>query len=339
MRTSGALALTLVIAACGPRRDQDHDPDKVERIHVGSGVKHVGSAAQPIFDPSNPGSGQGWGSGAADRAHELARGAYVVDASGCLVCHTAMGPGGPDVANAGAGGLEMPGTIGTWRSPNITPDKATGIGNWTDDQIARAIREGTRPDGTQLYSIMPYALYNRMTDRDIAAVVAFVRTLKPVARVVAANKNLKFPHFAVPMPPNAPDEHSDTLKHGEYLATLMLCAHCHQTPSKDGPPATDHMFSGGLDMTITALGTGKLYAPNITPDADTGIGKWTEQQIFTTLKTMIRPDSRLIAPPMLMLQSGWSKLTDADLHAVATYIHQVPAIKNQVPPSTFKLKR
>ncbi|HET9992290.1 MAG TPA: cytochrome c, partial [Kofleriaceae bacterium] len=292
----------------------------------------------PAFDPSDPGTGQGWGSGSAAHANELARGAYLVRATGCLACHTAMGPGGPDLANLGGGGLEMPEVLGTWRSPNITPDKATGIGNWTDEQISRAIREGTRPDGTQLYSIMPYALYNRMTDRDVAAVVAFIRTLKPVDRIVTPNKNLKFPQLPVPTPANAPDVKADTLPHGEYLATLMLCAHCHQTPGKDGPPRRDHLFSGGLDMTIAALGTGKLYAPNITPDAETGLGTWTEEQLFTTIKTMVRPNGRRIAPPMSMLQAGWSQMTDADLHAVAAFVHQVPAIKNKVPASTFKLR-
>jgi mono/diheme cytochrome c family protein len=338
-RTWLALFAMVGLVACGPRRrDQDKDPDKVESIKLGSAVTHVGSA-QAAFDPSDPGVGQGWGSSATDKAHEIARGTYLVHATGCLVCHTAAGPSGPDLANLGAGGLEMPEALGTWRSPNITPDKATGIGNWTDEQIARAIREGTRPDGTQLYSIMPYALYNRMTDRDLAAVVAVVRSLKPVARVVAPNKNLKFPQLAVPVPPNHPDDKADTLKHGEYLATLMLCAHCHQTPGKDGKPDPDHMFSGGQDLTVSALGTGKLYAPNITPDADTGIGSWTEQQRFTAIKTMIRPDGRMIAPPMVMMQPGWSQLTDSDLHAVASYIHNVPAIKNKVPTSTFKLAR
>jgi len=326
MRSFVLLALTL--AACGPKRNaDDKDPDKVEKIKLGSGVKQ----AEPVFDPSDPGTGQGWGSDATSKAHELARGAYVAHASGCLVCHTAIGPNGPDVANLGGGGSDMPDPAGTWRSPNITPDKATGIGNWTDDQIARAIREGTRPDGTQLYSIMPYALYNRMTDRDLAAVVAYLRSLKPVSRVIAPNKNLKFPQLAVPTPPNHPDDKANAVAHGEYLASLMLCGHCHQTP---GEP--DHMFSGGLELTPVGLGTGKLYAPNITPDADTGIGRWSEEQIFTALKTMVGPDHRQILPPMLLMQSGWSQLTDADLHAVASYIHQVPAIKHAVPASTFK---
>ena len=326
-----AVVAALGFVACGPRRrEADKDPDKVDPIKLGSAVKHV---AEPAFDPSDPGSGQGWGADPTSKAHELARGAYVVHASGCLVCHTAQGPNGLDVANLGGGGNDTPDPAGTWRSPNITPDKATGIGNWTDEQIARAIREGTRPDGTQLYSIMPYALYNRMTDRDLAAVVAYLRSLKPVSHVVAPNKNLKFPQLAVPVPPNHPDDKANAIEHGQYLASLMLCGHCHQTP---GEP--DHLFSGGLDLTPPG-GTGKLYAPNITPDADTGIGKWTEAQIFTTLKTMIGPDGRQILPPMLLMQSGWSQLTDADLHAVATYIHQVPAIKHAVPASTFKITK
>src|SRR5262249_44604943 len=78
------------------------------------------------------------------------RGAYIAKAAACVVCHTAIGPTGPDLEHPFAGGLEMPDVIGTWRSPNITQDKSTGIGNWTDEQIARSIREGVRPDGAQL---------------------------------------------------------------------------------------------------------------------------------------------------------------------------------------------
>ncbi|MEO8453356.1 MAG: cytochrome c [Gemmatimonadota bacterium] len=312
------VALVLLVgsglAGCGKKADgpiPKDDPDKVERIHV---------TAKP--DAADP------------HARQLARGAYVVKAGGCLVCHTALGPNGPDFTNAGAGGLEMPDPVaGTWRTPNITPDKASGIGSWTDDQIARAIREGTRPDGTQLYAIMPFALYNRMTDADVKAVVAYLRTLRPIERVVAPNKNLKIPQPTVPPPANAPDVTTDPVKHGEYLASMMVCGHCHMTP---GEP--DHLFGGGLDMTISTLGTGKLYAPNITPDKGTGIGAWSEENLYATLKTMVRPTGKAILPPMSLLQAGWSQLEEADLRAVATYIHQLPAIKHAVLPSTFVLK-
>jgi cytochrome c len=264
------------------------------------------------------------------------RGAYIAKAGACLMCHTGMGPTGPDLEHMGAGGLEIPDPYGTWRTPNITPDKATGIGNWTDDQIARAIREGTRPDGQQLYAIMPYTNYNRLTDDDTKALVAFLRTLKPVERNVAPNKDLKFPKIPMPKPANAPDDVSSPVKHGEYLATVMLCSHCHWTPDAKMMPQPDKMFAGGLDMTIPMFGTGKLYARNITSDKDTGIGKWTEDQIYNAIRSMQKPDGKMINPPMMLLQGGWSQLEEKDVRAVATFIHQLPPVKNKVSDSTFK---
>ena len=84
------------------------------------------------------------------------------------------------------------------------------------------------------------------------------------------------------------------------------------------------------------LGTGTLWSRNITTDPETGIGKWTEEQIYTTLKTMVRPDGRMIHGPMLFMQGPWSQLDDADIQAVAAYIKQLPPVKNKVPESTFK---
>jgi cytochrome c553 len=268
----------------------------------------------------------------------IERGAYLAKAAGCAVCHTAIGPQGPDLEHAYAGGLEMPDTIGTWRTPNITPDKSSGIGNWTDDQIAAAIREGVRPDGGKLFAIMPYVNYNRMTDDDVKALVAFLRTVPPVQRVVAPNKDLKLPPVDVPVPTNLPDAKDDPVKHGEYLASLMLCNHCHWTPDRHMAPAgPDKLFSGGMPMQLPMLGTGTIYSRNITSDPETGIGKWTEDQIFTAIKIMQKPDGTTIDGPMLLLQSGWSELDDADLHALAAFIKQLPPVKNKVPPSTFKL--
>jgi hypothetical protein len=175
-----------------------------------------------------------------------------------------------------------------------------------------------------------------LTDDDTKALVAFVKMLKPVERAVAPNKDLKYPKVAMGKPANAPDVTSDPVKHGEYMATMMLCSHCHWTPDKHMAPQPDKMFSGGLEVTIAMFGTGKLYSRNITSDADTGIGKWTEEQIVQTIRTMVKPDGKMINPPMLLLQGGWSQLDDKDLRAVATYIHHLPAVKNKVPDSTFK---
>ena len=265
------------------------------------------------------------------------RGAYLVKAGACMVCHTAMGPKGPDLEHAFAGGLEMPDPAGTWRTPNITQDKGTGIGNWTDDQIAAAIREGVRPDGGGLYAIMPYMNYNHLSDEDTKAIVAYLRTVKPVERTIAPNKDLKMPKGPGPKPANQADVPADQLKHGEYFASVMLCSHCHWTPGKNLAPAgPDKMFSGGLPFEIPMLGSGTLYAKNISSDTETGIGKWSEDQIYTTIKTMVRPDGKPIMGPMLFLQSSWSQLEDKDLKAVAAYIKHLPPVSNKVPDSTFK---
>jgi mono/diheme cytochrome c family protein len=275
---------------------------------------------------------------AAPDAKLVERGAYVAKASACVICHTAIGPTGPDLANAFAGGLEMPDAIGTWRTPNITQDKSTGIGNWTDEQIIAAVREGVRPDGTGMYAIMPFVNYSRMTDDDAKALVAYLRTIKPIAKTVAPNKDLKIMKGPGPKPANAPDDATDKLKHGEYLASLMLCSHCHWTPDMKtmAPAGPDKMFSGGLPFEIPMLGTGKLWSRNITSDPETGIGTWTEDQIFTTIKTMVKPDGKMIYGPMQFMQGPWSQLTDDDLHAVAAYIKSLPPVKNKVPDSTFK---
>lgn len=266
------------------------------------------------------------------------RGAYVAKAAACVVCHTAIGPTGPDLANAFAGGLEMPDAIGTWRTPNITQDKSTGIGTWTDEQIIAAVREGVRPDGSGLYAMMPFVNYSRMTDDDAKALVAFLRTIKPIERTVAPNKDLKVMKGPGPRPANAPDPTDNKLEHGEYLASLMLCSHCHWTPNMKtmAPAGPDTQFSGGLPFQIPMLGTGTLYASNITSDPDTGIGRWTEGQVFTTIKTMVKPDGTPIHGPMQFMQGVWSQLSDDDLHAVAAYIKSLPPVKNKVPESTFK---
>jgi mono/diheme cytochrome c family protein len=177
-----------------------------------------------------------------------------------------------------------------------------------------------------------------MTDDDAKALVAFLRTIKPIEKTVAPNKDLKTMKGPGPKPANAPDPKDDQVKHGEYMASLMLCSHCHWTPDPKtmAPAGPDTMFSGGLPLEVPMLGTGKLWSRNITSDPDTGIGKWTEDQIYTTIKTMVRPDGKPILGPMMFMQGPWSQLDDADLHAVAAYIKSLPPVKNKVPESTFK---
>ncbi len=326
----GCVAI-IAIASCGKNQDQPaQGPPPAEPAPA---PKMVEAAKPKVLLESQ-----------APDAKLIERGAYLAKAGGCVVCHTAIGPTGPDVANAFAGGLEMPDKFGTWRTPNITQDKSTGIGGWTDDQIAAAIREGVRPDGSGLFAIMPFMNYAAMTDDDTRALVAFLRTIKPIAKVVAPNKDLKMMKGP---PPNLEElkaarasgdsTSNDPMKRGGYMAAVMLCSHCHWQPGKDMMPAgPDKMFAGGLPINAPMLGSGTIYTRNITSDPETGIGKWTEDQIYTAIKTMTKPDGKMIQGPMLFLQAPWSQLEDKDLHAVAAFIKQLPPVKNKVPPSTFK---
>jgi mono/diheme cytochrome c family protein len=309
--------LALAGIACNNTKKQEGKEPPVAAPVVGSG-SGSGSATAPAPDPKL-----------------IARGEYLSGIMGCPYCHLPLGPTGPDFTRPFAGGLEIPEKFGTWRAPNITPDKETGIGRWTDEQIAAAIREGKRPDGDGLFPIMPYLNYNRMTDDDVKALVAYLRSVKPIANKVERTKDLKLPKIPAPKPANAPDPATDPLKHGEYLVTLMHCDMCH-TPMTDKGPDRTKLFAGGFEMEIPPLGTGKLYGSNITSDPETGIGKWSQADIEKAVKFLTRPDNTVIQGPMQFYQAGWSKLTDDDLKAIATYVKAIPAIKNKVPKSTFK---
>ncbi len=123
------LLLGALLAACNKKKDEPA-PAPTPTPEAPKAVEKPKAPEAPAPDPKL-----------------VERGAYLSKASGCVVCHTAIGPNGPDTEHAFAGGLEMPDPMGTWRTPNITQDKGSGIGSWTDDQILSAIREGVRPDG------------------------------------------------------------------------------------------------------------------------------------------------------------------------------------------------
>lgn len=317
----GGIALALVAGCGGKRKEEGKEPPVTQP--AGSGSAGSGSAGSATVE--------------APKVDEklVARGEYLASLLGCPFCHMPMGANGPDFARAWAGGMEVPEKFGTWRAPNITQSKSTGIGNWTDEQIIASIREGKRPDGSGLYPIMPYMNYNRMTDDDAKALVAFLRTIKPIENQVAPNKDLKLPMLDAPKPANLPDPVDDPLKHGEYLVTLMHCNMCH-TPMTPQGPDMKRMFAGGFELEMPMLGKGTLYGPNITSDPETGIGKWSEEDIAKSIKTMTRPDGTIIQGPMQFYLTGWSQMKDEDLKAIAKFVKSIPPIKNKVPKSTFK---
>jgi mono/diheme cytochrome c family protein len=314
------MLLTVGAAACGGKKDPGP-------MSSGGSAEMVTepTTSPPKADPKDPPKVD---------PKLVERGAYVARVAGCTSCHVGVGPKGPDPTRSLSGGFEAPDTFGTWRPGNITQDKATGIGAWTDAQIDAAVREGTLPDGTQMYPIMPFPFFNRMTDDDAHALIAFLRTLPAVENKVPPN-NLTLPRMAVPKPANAPDVASDPVKHGEYLASLMHCASCHTPMGPRGPDLT-RPFAGGMAFNLPMLGDGTLYAANITSDPETGIGKWTDQNIIDAVMKLTKPDGKAVDGPMVFYAIAWASLTDDDAKALAAYVKTIPPVKHEVAESTFK---
>jgi mono/diheme cytochrome c family protein len=267
----------------------------------------------------------------------LERGHYLADLMGCQNCHTPFGPQGPDLDHVWAGGLEVPEAFGTWRSPNITQDEATGIGAWTDEQILAAVREGKRPSGEMLFPIMPYPLYNALSDEDGKALVAYLRTVPAKAHKVERATDLKLPRAPVPRPAGKAPDRADPVAYGGYLASLMHCAMCH-TPMTDQGFDTSKAFAGGMKFELPMLGEGALYSSNLTSDPETGIGGWKDEEVLNAVRGMMKRDGTLIVGPMALYQQGWYRLEDADGKALVAFLRSLPPIAYRVPTSTFKPK-
>jgi mono/diheme cytochrome c family protein len=272
-----------------------------------------------------------WGADPAD----VARGKYIFGATGGCGCHTEP-KGQPN-----AGGKKFDGAFGTVYSANITPDRQTGIGDWTDEQIITAIRLGRRPTGERLVPVHPFTSFNGMAEEDLKALVAFLRTVPPVHRANTP-KRITVPLFesvflpawlmtfaAKEMPP--PAAPVSGLPRGEYLVrSVGHCGECH-TPRSAMTMAVDNarFLAGNSKKT----GPEGQAAPNLTPDR-TGLGKWTEEQIVTFLGTGNRPDGEMAAGLMAgNIQgtlAGYKDMTTADLHAIAQYLKSIPAVKTRI---------
>lgn len=264
----------------------------------------------------------------------LARGEYLVTVvMNCAACHTPIGPTGPDLSKLFAGGLEITESFGTWRSPNITQDRKTGIGDWTDAQIAAAIREGKRPSGDLMYPIMPYPFYNALSDDDIKAVVAFLRTIPAIEHAPKGSDELKLPKAPVPKPTGAAPA-ADPIAQGAYYATLAHCSQCHTPMGPQGPELSKAM-AGGQVFTLPQMGTGEFVASNVTPDPATGIGKWTDEQVAAAITKLTRPDGKPIMGPMALLGMNWGRLEPAHVAGMVAWLRALPPVVNKLPASTF----
>jgi mono/diheme cytochrome c family protein len=256
----------------------------------------------------------------------IARGAYLVNAGDCIACHTDAEHHG----RAYAGGRAIPTPFGTFYSPNITPDRKTGIGRWTDAQFLRALHDGVRPDGSNLYPAFPYTSFTRITDADALAIKAYLFSL-PAVRHTNRPPDLPFPLswrwlvtpwkwlFFTPGRFRPVPGRSALWNRGAYLVTALAhCGECHTPRNFLGAMEQSRFLAG------TSAGPGGKAVPNITPDRKTGIGKWSIGDITTLLSTGQTPDFDFVGGAMAEVVKSTSRLTAYDRRAIAVFLKSVP---------------
>jgi hypothetical protein len=217
-------------------------------------------------------------------------------------------------------------------APNITPDLDTGAGNWTDDMLARAIREGIGHDGRALFPIMPYPQYRFMSDEDLASIVVYVRSLKPLTRRLPPSE-IPFPvnRFinAVPEPVTEPvpePDRGNRRAYGDYLVRIAACRDCHTPMDAQGQTIPGMEFAGGLEL---AGPYGRVSSANITQDPS-GIPYYNEDLFREVMRTgMARARKIHDAMPWI----GYGKQTDADLAAMFAYVQTIPPVAHRVDNS------
>ncbi|GGD27083.1 diacylglycerol kinase [Aureimonas glaciei] len=270
---------------------------------------------------------------AAEGSGDAKRGETLFWAGGCVSCHAPAKSEGDAQLRLG-GGAPLVTAFGTFHAPNISPDRADGIGGWSLADFANAMQRGIDDEGAPLYPAFPYTSYARMTKEDIADLFAYLKTLPPVPGA-APDNDLSFPFnirrgvglwqraFLDPAPVVAlPADASDQVKRGQYLAEGPgHCGECH-TPRLYGG-------AGGLDKAKWLAGgpnpEGEGKVPNITP-SDDGIGAWSQEDIAYYFESGFTPDFDSVGGAMVEVQKNLAKLPAADRAAIAAYLKAVPAL-------------
>ncbi len=222
-------------------------------------------------------------------------------------------------------------------APNITSDPETGLGRWSDDAIARAIREGIAADGSALFPVMPYEHFHHLSDEDLASVVVFLRTVPAVHSQLPVSKiPFLFARLTqtAPQPLTEPVPESDIstpAKHGAYLADVATCSDCHTPLNSKFQPILGLEMAGGNPMTEG------VASANLTPDAS-GIGYYDEALFIQAIRTgSVR--ARKLSPAMLWWV--YRNMTDEDLKAVFAYLRTLKpvhhVVDNAEPPTLCKL--
>jgi mono/diheme cytochrome c family protein len=268
---------------------------------------------------------------AAEASASADRGEYIVrSVAVCGHCHS----GDPKNADGAlSGGREFHNwRVGTARASNLTPDPDTGLGAWSDAECVRALRNGVRRDGRLLAPVMPYEWFHGMSDSDAFAVARYFKNLPAVRNDVRQSPNLIFKFGrAVMLRPlqamsvNAPASGA-TAEYGAYLANHVgLCGECHT-------PRTGLMAKADKSRLFAGTSNPPKGFPanpsNLTPDPDTGIGRWSESDFVQTIRTGVNPSGTHLHP--FMPWHELKRMSDDDLRAMFLYLRTLPAIRNEV---------
>jgi mono/diheme cytochrome c family protein len=253
----------------------------------------------------------------------IKRGDYLVNTvMTCGNCHTPKGPQGDIMAKAFSGGLSWDEPPFKVTAPNITQDRETGIGKWSDADIKHLLRTGQRPDGVQIAMVMPTGFYDIITERDMNAIVAYLRTLKPIKNTVPAPV-YKMPQVHHVFPggekPYTEAMFREKLKHGFYLATIAHCMECHTPMGPRGREFATRLGTGGFEFPGP---WGTSVSPNITSSKTKGVGAWTDAEIKRAITTGVDKDGKHLKPPMGY--HYYAKMTDSDLNDLIAWLRTVP---------------
>jgi mono/diheme cytochrome c family protein len=265
---------------------------------------------------------------AAQAETPLERGTYLMrSVVACGNCHTPKGSDFKPLTDQElAGGFAIDAPVFHAVAPNITPDKETGIGGWTDVQIIDAIRNGRRPDGTIIGPPMPIAFYRGMCDDDARAIVAYLRSVKPV-RIKVEKSTYKIPlppsyGPAVTQVPAIPRD--DKLAYGHYLASALgHCLDCHTPLLPTGENDMSQLGAGGNEL--PGPGNTVVTSSNLTPGNPKGIAGWTDAQVKTSIRTGKRPDGSPLVGPMAF--DWYQNIGDSDLDMLVAYLRSLKPVK------------
>ncbi|WP_300533875.1 cytochrome C [uncultured Mameliella sp.] len=249
----------------------------------------------------------------------LDRGRYLVEGpAGCGNCHTPMGPQGPVMDQNLAGRLVDKNPAFTAIAPNITP--AGAVAGWSDAELARAIREGLRPDGTIIGPPMPFAMYRGLSDDDLMSMVMYLRTVPTVENDPGKSTyNIPLPPAYGPPVDSVPHpQQAVTVEYGAYLAgPVSHCMECHTPMGEKGPMLDSHLGAGGFEFHGP---WGTSVAANLTSHED-GLAGYTDAELADMIVKGVRPDGSQMLPPMPY--GYFSQMTGDDLSAVILYLRSL----------------